>query len=102
RHPPAATPTLLPYTTLFRSSADAKRLPGPEGGDGAAVVAQIAAEVEVADREPGLDGEPAPFPGEPHGQDEAEQQQCVPAARRARSEEHTSELQSRGHLVCRL
>src|SRR5215208_7439704 len=24
------------------------------------------------------------------------------AARRARSEEHTSELQSRGHLVCRL
>src|SRR5439155_27174281 len=25
-----------------------------------------------------------------------------PASRRSRSEEHTSELQSRGHLVCRL
>src|SRR5215813_10786814 len=27
---------------------------------------------------------------------------CTPFARRARSEEHTSELQSRPHLVCRL
>src|SRR5437660_6688580 len=27
---------------------------------------------------------------------------CCSASRRARSEEHTSELQSRGHLVCRL
>src|SRR5439155_22108412 len=27
---------------------------------------------------------------------------CTPRARRGRSEEHTSELQSRGHLVCRL
>src|SRR5690625_6601687 len=26
----------------------------------------------------------------------------MPASRAARSEEHTSELQSRGHLVCRL
>src|SRR5690625_6820661 len=27
---------------------------------------------------------------------------CVPTAADERSEEHTSELQSRGHLVCRL
>src|SRR5690625_7084402 len=27
---------------------------------------------------------------------------CLPAAGAPRSEEHTSELQSRGHLVCRL
>src|SRR5437660_4941798 len=27
---------------------------------------------------------------------------CPPPARRSRSEEHTSELQSRGHIVCRL
>src|SRR5690625_6383233 len=27
---------------------------------------------------------------------------CVPVKRDQRSEEHTSELQSRGHLVCRL
>src|SRR5439155_16864299 len=27
---------------------------------------------------------------------------CLPRAGRRRSEEHTSELQSRGHLVCRL
>src|SRR5437870_9606353 len=33
---------------------------------------------------------------EPDGED------GVTSARRARSEEHTSELQSRGHLVCRL
>src|SRR5690625_3261737 len=28
--------------------------------------------------------------------------ECVPAGEHDRSEEHTSELQSRGHLVCRL
>src|SRR5437870_11411948 len=29
-------------------------------------------------------------------------ERCPPPAERQRSEEHTSELQSRGHLVCRL
>src|SRR5437660_8988790 len=32
----------------------------------------------------------------------ARDQRCAPDSRRPRSEEHTSELQSRGHLVCRL
>src|SRR5690625_5339314 len=35
-------------------------------------------------------------------QDDADRLRLDPALRVARSEEHTSELQSRGHLVCRL
>src|SRR5690625_6918671 len=65
---------LFPYTTLFRSPAAGG--PGqPAGG---------AAEGDVADGHQRA----AHAPGRSH-QDE-------------RSEEHTSELQSRGHLVCRL
>src|SRR5690348_18037431 len=72
RRPPRST--LFPYTTLFRSSAA---------------------------RHPGLDaagagwagGLPPAAPGTPDAD---------PDADGARSEEHTSELQSPVHLVCRL
>src|SRR2546429_5345664 len=66
RRPPRST--LFPYTTLFRSAADARL-----------VVEHHA--VGVARRA---------FDGGEH--------RALPA----RSEEHTSELQSRLHLVCRL
>src|SRR2546422_4922477 len=64
--------TLFPYTTLFRS-----------------LLGRVA--LEVARRLAGL------------GQLPDEAQPAIPGAlREERSEEHTSELQSRLHLVCRL
>src|SRR5439155_25615330 len=74
RNPPPPTSTLFPYTTLFRSpTARSPALPDRSGRA----------------RPPWrLPAGPAPAPGRGR------------AGRR--SEEHTSELQSRGHLVCRL
>src|SRR3712207_7814323 len=81
RRPPRST--LFPYTTLFRSRADA----GPESFAAAATTVtpeatsrQIAAWRMSALRRP---QEPSSRPD-------------------LRSEEHTSELQSRQYLVCRL
>src|SRR3712207_6943506 len=74
RRPPRST--LFPYTTLFRSL-----------GERLAVERLVHPRAEEADRGAGLgDGHVAQRP--PRGQD--------------RSEEHTSELQSRQYLVCRL
>src|SRR5437762_5492271 len=79
RRPPAAT--LFPYTTLFRSRRSARgrysRQPAPR------CVPPRAARAAAPPRRT------APLP-------------LLPAARRARSEEHTSELQSPMYLVCRL
>src|SRR2546422_4308988 len=77
RRPPRST--LFPYTTLFRSRRDRHR-PAP-GRLGAATR-----------------GSPARAPDDPR----AEVEERLFAPRRVRSEEHTSELQSRLHLVCRL
>src|SRR3712207_7948870 len=79
RRPPRST--LFPYTTLFRSR-DARAGRAPAGGDEAARRSQL-----VPAQAPAL----AP-------QDLARR---VPP-RTLRSEEHTSELQSRQYLVCRL
>src|SRR2546422_2873210 len=80
RRPPRST--LFPYTTLFRSDAGAS-----DGGDDPSVSRHFAdaAVGGVNDEQvaPGVDGDAARV-----GQ--------------LRSEEHTSELQSRLHLVCRL
>src|SRR4051794_41678169 len=70
---PPPRPTLFPYTTLFRSPAGAE--PGPPRG-----------RRRLRDRR-ALPARLLPRP-RPH--------------RRPRSEEHTSELQSPVHLVCRL
>src|SRR3712207_7840686 len=81
RRPPRST--LFPYTTLFRS-----RVANP-------AVAQVRPHLVDEDRaarkhgpEPGLAGLHRGFRGL--------------ALREVRSEEHTSELQSRQYLVCRL
>src|SRR2546422_11365322 len=76
RRPPRST--LFPYTTLFRSRdgrgfSNAAHSRNSRGGGGAAG---------------------------PGGLDRGGVQHLLPG--RARSEEHTSELQSRLHLVCRL
>src|SRR5258708_29878012 len=76
RRPPRST--LFPYTTLFRSPRNpaAARAPRSPAGRSAR---------SAADREPGTG---------------AARARC--ARPRSRSEEHTSELQSPDHLVCRL
>src|SRR3712207_8501706 len=86
RRPPRST--LFPYTTLFRSGLPSKK--GAEGGqdhsvlrsDGLLPVAYSGSHLRSG-------GEDAHSQGEAH-------------ARSPRSEEHTSELQSRQYLVCRL
>src|SRR5262245_64327104 len=80
RRPPRST--LFPYTTLFRSDPD-RGAGDPRGADGGR-------------RQPraGFDPEHRRAPAHPGaGRDEGD---------RGRSEEHTSELQSLRHLVCRL
>src|SRR5690348_18075811 len=89
RRPPRST--LFPYTTLFRSVAGDER--GARGGTGREAGRERAAEsrealgdsARIAARAEGGSGPHAAF----HGA-------------RIRSEEHTSELQSPVHLVCRL
>src|SRR5690625_6034025 len=72
------TSSLFPYTTLFRS-ADLQRI---------SLEAEVSSGVGTLSLEAELTGL-----GEPGWQGRAAL---------GRSEEHTSELQSRGHLVCRL
>src|SRR3712207_8525430 len=81
RRPPRST--LFPYTTLFRSSGPLCRLLLPSAGAGA--VHLRGAHPVCCRRQHGSSLLPAAL-----------------AARGRRSEEHTSELQSRQYLVCRL
>src|SRR5260370_26744607 len=73
RRPPRST--LFPYTTLFRSPADEDRALAGQGG-----THPVAPRTLLGPR--AASGEVPPWP--------------------ARSEEHTSELQSHLNLVCRL
>src|SRR5689334_24830217 len=77
RRPPRST--LFPYTTLFRS---------PE--------AHVVEVVELVHRERGAREEGH------EGDDQQQREEIGPGLRHGRSEEHTSELQSQFHLVCRL
>src|SRR3712207_7103700 len=78
RRPPRST--LFPYTTLFRSKypQDLKRARNRANRRG-----KVQSEVVIP-------------------QNSSELQQLLQEAFRVRSEEHTSELQSRQYLVCRL
>src|SRR2546422_4116811 len=84
RRPPRST--LFPYTTLFRSGDGDQCQPF---GDVQAVASQRRG--IGLERRQKRGGDPAHHVGHFLGR-----------ARRERSEEHTSELQSRLHLVCRL
>src|SRR3712207_7742025 len=77
RRPPRST--LFPYTTLFRSRATR------------------AAEVQDEHPDPGTDGTSTASPSS----GPATSRRCT-VTPGSRSEEHTSELQSRQYLVCRL
>src|SRR3989442_3041790 len=77
RRPPRST--LFPYTTLFRSARGRGHARPPRGGR------------RWLCARPGR-----------RGHRRRRERQRDPAPPRSRSEEHTSELQSRPHLVCRL
>src|SRR5207253_11224251 len=97
----APSSPLFPYPPLFRSARDAERVaagarlrrPRPAGAPGAPPSLRLAPDVEYAARRVVV--------RVALGQRDAavRDDRAVPVAR---SEEHTSELQSRGHLVCRL
>src|SRR5258708_14482953 len=84
RRPPRST--LFPYTTLFRSSMQTKR----EWLMGAALFG--AALLVVL----------SPYGADLHASQSGSQADEPVPAYHTRSEEHTSELQSPDHLVCRL
>src|SRR3712207_8434321 len=86
RRPPRST--LFPYTTLFRSGAfRADRVP-------ARLVAMAAAREVGSGRSGGRHGAVHPAA--------RDHRAWLPVVLGDRSEEHTSELQSRQYLVCRL
>src|SRR3712207_8670378 len=85
RRPPRST--LFPYTTLFRSRRGRpRRLKARGGGDSSPAGGSFIGGIGAILFQPGF---PASG-GEPAG------------VRRRGSEEHTSEIQSRPYLVCRL
>src|SRR3712207_7229624 len=92
RRPPRST--LFPYTTLFRSALEigARADPPP-------VRLVDPQERVVRDHPAGVDHAPGPLLVLRHKQVLAER---LPLPDAPRSEEHTSELQSRQYLVCRL
>src|SRR5688572_31786100 len=84
RRPPRST--LFPYTTLFRSS-------GVGMGDALGMLSRVKHEILGLGRKRGRRVQfPLFFRATRH----------VSRVRHARSEEHTSELQSQSNLVCRL
>src|SRR3712207_7784047 len=91
RRPPRST--LFPYTTLFRSLRD-----DPAGGQGRAH-----AHPRPAGRRPGPARSDAAMTSDEAGHvDRVVPVYAFTRGRTRRSEEHTSELQSRQYLVCRL
>src|SRR3712207_7256068 len=88
RRPPRST--LFPYTTLFRSRAEAR-----ESSPGCARAGP------ASTRRPGPRGRSRP-PRTRDARGRARRRAPCRRARSGRSEEHTSELQSRQYLVCRL
>src|SRR3712207_8972440 len=87
RRPPRST--LFPYTTLFRSD---RHLPAAHHGfvkQGGDVAVEVAAIVKAGQ-------------GVGDGEFQGRLDALAQLLAEARSEEHTSELQSRQYLVCRL
>src|SRR3712207_7303759 len=93
RRPPRST--LFPYTTLFRSTEDQRS---------ALVLFQIAGDDERAEQrvDPTLERVAAAQKAHPQLRIEQFGDASSAKALQERSEEHTSELQSRQYLVCRL
>src|SRR3712207_9103235 len=100
RRPPRST--LFPYTTLFRSDCAAGSRSGlapgpltPDEGEASSGLPDGAGAPVAPGATGAVDGE-APLPGG------GSAGSTDPSPGADRSEEHTSELQSRQYLVCRL
>src|SRR2546422_6446612 len=94
RRPPRST--LFPYTTLFRSRTPRAVFRGLDEGkafERHAVLDDGGAGDAGADEDDGHESLELPL---------EEARHALGSRREARSEEHTSELQSRLHIVCRL
>src|SRR5687768_18253330 len=89
-HPPPSSP-LFPYTTLFRSI----QLPTVPGLSRPTIL-------PPSQRFAGVFYDVHPVVGVEGRIGLTDRIELVPGVRLTRSEEHTSELQSRLHLVCRL
>src|SRR5690606_39596706 len=97
--PRLPTPTLFPYTTLFRSGVPARVVLAVQPAHDAR---DVGLEQTGADHQ---EHQPADHADHSAGQrqaDVAEHDDEAAPEHRPRSEEHTSELQSRENLVCRL
>src|SRR3712207_8661727 len=95
RRPPRST--LFPYTTLFRSrggGSSERRERSRRGARGASLEGRTAEGARPA--------ETVPHPRPGHGGLRRGSRTKTCEAGLSRSEEHTSELQSRQYLVCRL
>src|SRR5206468_9723097 len=96
-HPRPLRSALFPYTTLFRSADDLEALVEPlarglhRDAEPAELGGLIAAAQAKFEPPAGEDVDLGPLLGDPQR-----------VLERRRSEEHTSELQSRSDLVCRL
>src|SRR3712207_8494107 len=88
RRPPRST--LFPYTTLFRSATSARAPRAATRGDGAPLIQRHSSATRMT-----CAGTLAPGV-------RAKCRYCALIPQIGRSEEHTSELQSRQYLVCRL
>src|SRR3712207_8158505 len=96
RRPPRST--LFPYTTLFRSLALVPGLASPPCSPRAAP-----ARLSASHRTPALPSHHAAQDEQPAGQPSwGRGKRGLRGSLSPRSEEHTSELQSRQYLVCRL
>src|SRR5689334_24583700 len=91
RRPPRST--LFPYTTLFRSSLDVT---------GAAKATLTITYANRGTRQLGFDAAAMPYVHEATYAGRVSVYVPAGSQRTDRSEEHTSELQSQFHLVCRL
>src|SRR5438034_6700407 len=87
RRPPRST--LFPYTTLFRSRSPPRRR-------------DQNAWLTTTSRASDAPESPAPIAGCTPSSEKKLGETSAPFTRSARSEEHTSELQSHSDLVCRL
>src|SRR5262249_60667150 len=97
--PPAPRPAPFPYTTLFRSMD----LTSGRGADLVIVCAASAQAQQAAVRMAARRGRISLFTGLPRGSQAVSLDTNLIHYREVRrSEEHTSELQSLTHLVCRL
>src|SRR5690606_41706432 len=100
--PPPASSTLVPYTTLFRSRPAARMLASPTAWRSPLPAACAATDKHDAGARPspptyGLHVSTSQLPPRKRRNHE-----FLSTGKQTRSEEHTSELQSRENLVCRL